>query len=70
MTEGPSCIPISFKIYATQALNTRLTREVKTLEAEMAKAEPEEEWVDMKIQAIKDARDTLEFINEMPTCDV
>lgn len=69
-TEYPVCIPISYKIYASQSITSRLRRDVRKLEVEMAKEDPDEEWIDNRITAIAEARDTLEYINEMKTCGV
>lgn len=69
-TEYPVCIPISYKIYASQSIQARLKRDKAKLMVEVAKDDPDEKWMDEKIKAISEARDTLEYINEMKTCGV
>jgi hypothetical protein len=68
-TEGPGCIPIAYKIVASQTISQRLRKYKGMLEDELAKEERDDEWVEERFQIIEETQATLDYINDIPTCD-
>ena len=70
MVDEPlTCVPVSFKTIAAQTIHQRLKKYKMLLEDEVAKDDRDEEWIDERVRIIQDTQETLDFINEMPTCD-